>query len=285
MTKTLRERPDRLAASQHRAVVSAAKRLPRGKRTQASSGLSGNWSRFRDPPDPLSAGLRGSAAGALRRLARARLAGTPGMARTDRLLLVEIGLMREDLWRMQDHMQALQRQLAGQRAGTPGDAVRLERADEQAARPAVAPQEAAADSAPAQAGLTSARERGQALLARWAREGVLVPSHQLARAWGLTPQALQQASARGELVSVKVAGKRLYPAVFEHLERQGVAAVTHHLQGLADSEQLLFWLRPHGGLRGRTVPEALEAGEQARVLELARAWVDERMGGDGAAPA
>ena len=49
--------------------------------------------------------------------------------------------------------------------------------------------------------------------------------------------------------------------------------------------QLLFWLRPHGGLRGRTVPEALEAGEQARVLELARAWVDERTGSDGAAPA
>jgi hypothetical protein len=134
-------------------------------------------------------------------------------------------------------------------------------------------------------GLEGAQARGEALLAQWAREGVLISSAKLAQAWGLTPQALQQATARGELPSVMVARKRLYPAVLEHLVRADVAKVSRALQGLSHSEQLIFWLRPHGGLAGLTVSAALENRELDRVCELASDWASERTGVDADAAA
>lgn len=125
-------------------------------------------------------------------------------------------------------------------------------------------------------GLCGAQARGEAQLVRWTKDGTLVPSATLAQAWHVTPQALQQSARRGELFSVKVAGKRMYLGGLARLRRQDVAQVCRLQRQLSAGEQLIFWLRPHGGLQGRNVAQMLEQGSLARVLEVARAWADER---------
>jgi hypothetical protein len=56
-----------------------------------------------------------------------------------------------------------------------------------------------------------------------------------------------------------------------------VAAICRALGGLGASEKLMFWLRDHGALSGKSVAAALEAGlALAHVERLAAAWARER---------
>jgi hypothetical protein len=56
-----------------------------------------------------------------------------------------------------------------------------------------------------------------------------------------------------------------------------VAATCRALGGIAASEKLMFWLRDHGALAGKSVAAALEAGTGlAKVERLAAAWARER---------
>ncbi len=130
--------------------------------------------------------------------------------------------------------------------------------------------------APALSGIAAAGARGQAAIAHWIKDGTLVPSKTISDAWGLTPQALGQAVEQGKLFSYKHGNKRFYPSSMIDLGRDDIAAVCQALGQCDDAQKLIFWTRAHGGLEGRTAPQALANGELARVVELAEAWAERR---------
>ncbi|MFO1340363.1 MAG: hypothetical protein U1F53_19440 [Burkholderiaceae bacterium] len=130
---------------------------------------------------------------------------------------------------------------------------------------------------PATGGLAGAVSRGEAARVQWVKGGLVVPGEQLAQAWGLTRQALAPAAGRGEVFAVKVGNRLYYPSAFLHLDRASVAAICRALGELGASEKLMFWLREHGALAGKSVAAALEAGVAlAKVERLAAAWARER---------
>ena len=126
--------------------------------------------------------------------------------------------------------------------------------------------------ASARGGLAGAMARGEAARVQWVRDGLVVPGEQLAQAWGLTRQALAPAADRGEVFAVKVGNRLYYPAAFLGMDREAVAAICRALGDLGASEKLMFWLREHGALAGRSVAAALEAGTGlAKAVRLAAA--------------
>ena len=138
---------------------------------------------------------------------------------------------------------------------------------------------AAADNLHAQAtgGLAGATARGEAARVQWVKDGLVVPGEQLAHAWGLTRQALAPAADRGEIFAVKVGNRLYYPQAFLGMDREAVAAICRALGNLGASEKLMFWLREHGALAGKSVAAALDGGTAlAKVERLAAAWARER---------
>lgn len=82
---------------------------------------------------------------------------------------------------------------------------------------------------------------------------------------------------RGEVFAVKVGNRLYYPQAFIGMEREAVAAICRALGDLGASEKLMFWLREHGALAGKSVDAALDAGTAlAQVERLASAWARER---------
>ena len=79
------------------------------------------------------------------------------------------------------------------------------------------------------------------------------------------------------MFAVKVGNRLYYPRSFLVLDRESVATVCRALGDLGSSEKLMFWLRDHGALAGKSVAAALEAGVPvAKVKRLAAAWARER---------
>ena len=107
-------------------------------------------------------------------------------------------------------------------------------------------------------GLAGAAVRGEAARVQWVKDGLVVPGEQLAQAW-------------------KVGNRLYYPQAFLGMDREAVAAICRALGDLGASEKLMFWLREHGALAGKSVAAALEAGTAlAKVERLAAAWARER---------
>ena len=132
-------------------------------------------------------------------------------------------------------------------------------------------------------GFAGAAARGEAARVQWVKDGLVVPGEQLAQAWGLTRQALAPAAERGEVFAVKVGNRLYYPQSFLGMDRESVATVCRALSDLGSSEKLMFWLRDHGALAGKSVAAALEAGVPlAKVERLAAAWARERGAAHGA---
>ena len=126
-------------------------------------------------------------------------------------------------------------------------------------------------------GLAGATARGEAARVQWVKDGFVVPGEQLAHAWGLTRQALAPAADRGEVFAVKIGNRLYYPRAFLGMDREAVAAICRALGDLGASEKLMFWLREHGALAGKSVDAALDAGTAlAQVERLASAWARER---------
>ncbi|MGE4088418.1 MAG: hypothetical protein AB7F93_10060 [Immundisolibacter sp.] len=126
-------------------------------------------------------------------------------------------------------------------------------------------------------GLAGATARGEAARVQWVKDGLVVPGEQLAQAWGLTRQALAPAADRGEVFAVKIGNRLYYPQAFMGMDRETVATVCRALGDLSSSEKLMFWLRDHGALAGKSVAVALEAGTPvSKVERLASAWARER---------
>jgi len=124
--------------------------------------------------------------------------------------------------------------------------------------------------------IEAAEKRGHETYVRWTRDGTLLSSTEFAPRWGVTRQALEQAVERGELFSLKVGNRRYYPSVFLSLTRPLVAEITRTLGSADADEKLIFMLRTHGGLGGRSIAEAVSAGMEDRVLNLAQSWAEER---------
>jgi len=106
---------------------------------------------------------------------------------------------------------------------------------------------------------------------------------QLALALGLTRQALAPAADRCEVFAVKIGHRLYYPQAFLGMDRAAVATVCCALGEFGASVKLMFWLRDHGALAGKSVAVALEAGVPlAQVERLALAWALERGAAHGA---
>jgi hypothetical protein len=137
--------------------------------------------------------------------------------------------------------------------------------------------------AQAAGGLADATARGEAARVQLVKGGRVVHGEHLAQAWGLTRQALAPAAVRGEIFAVKVGNRLYYPQAFLGMDRETVAAICRALGDLGASEKLMFWLRDHGALSGKSVAAALEAGAPlAKVERLAAAWARERGAARGA---
>ncbi len=79
------------------------------------------------------------------------------------------------------------------------------------------------------------------------------------------------------MVSIAIDGSEYFPKALLSLDRSTAGAICRALRQLQDAEKLMFWLRDHGALGGRSVAAALEAGTPtARVTALAEAWGRER---------
>lgn len=129
----------------------------------------------------------------------------------------------------------------------------------------------------ARGGLAAAEVRGATARARWIEEGLVVPGSQLAQAWGIPQETLATATESGEAVSIAIDGSEYVPKALLSLDRLTAGQICRALRQLQDAEKLMFWLRDHGALCGRSVAAALEAGTPtARVTALAEAWARER---------
>ena len=138
------------------------------------------------------------------------------------------------------------------------------------------------DQGPTRGGLVAAQVRGVAARARWIEEGLVVSGPQLAQAWGIRLETLVMAAASGEVICIAIDGSEYFPKALLSLDRLTAGAICLALRQLQDTEKLMFWLRDHGALGGRSVAAALGAGTPtAKVTALAEAWARERTGADG----
>lgn len=119
-------------------------------------------------------------------------------------------------------------------------------------------------------------QQGESARVRWLDQGLLVRSEDLARAWGRSRQALEKASGRGQLFSLKVGKNRYYPAAFKALEAEAVKGVCVYLRGEDAVAKFIFWNKAHGSLGGLTPADAIREGKGDKVARLAKAWSAER---------
>jgi len=99
-----------------------------------------------------------------------------------------------------------------------------------------------------------------------------MPSEEFAAKWGMTPQGLQKAASRGELPSIKVSNRTYYPAVLCDLPRPFATRLGQAMRSLSPGQQVIFLLRRHGALDGKSIGELTTSAQQARALELAQRY-------------
>jgi hypothetical protein len=121
--------------------------------------------------------------------------------------------------------------------------------------------------------------RGQKLLVSWTKDGTLFSAKSLGDAWGMTRQALAARVRAGKLFSVMVGGKTWYATSLGSLRAEHVEEVCEAFGSVDGVEHLLFWLRQHGSLKGKTVAQALEDPSLglAAVTHLATGLARERV--------
>ena len=125
--------------------------------------------------------------------------------------------------------------------------------------------------------LESARQAGQAQLVGWVGDGTLMASEEFAARWGMTSQGLQKAAARGELLPLKVSNRIYYPAMLCELPRPFTSRLCLALRLLSPAQQLIFLLRRHGALDGKSIGELTTSAQQERAVGLAQSWAAEEL--------
>ena len=122
------------------------------------------------------------------------------------------------------------------------------------------------------AAIGAAQERGEARLVKWTQDGTLVPVSVMEEAWGIKRQSVDAARERNEVFSVFVRGQHWYPAEALRFGRAELATVVKALGDESAASKLVFLLRRHGALGGRTPAEAVDQGMLHDVVRLAGAW-------------
>lgn len=117
-----------------------------------------------------------------------------------------------------------------------------------------------------------AEMRGEARLVSWTQDGTLVDGGKIEQAWGVRRQTVDAARERGEIFSIWVKNKHWYPGEALHFERSELAAINRALGDIDPSSKLLFLLRQHGGLGGKTPAEAVASSSFQEVVRLAAEW-------------
>jgi len=119
-----------------------------------------------------------------------------------------------------------------------------------------------------------ARTRGAARLVTWTKDGKLVSQAVLAHAWQVGSDDIEVAVQRGDLFEVWVDESAYFPIELLALGVANSFRICRLLYGQAASSKLMFLQRPHDGLGGMAVVEALRTGTPfERILLLAQAYV------------
>lgn len=128
------------------------------------------------------------------------------------------------------------------------------------------------------ASLTPEDSRQRFLIAL-TQDGSLVSAQRLVDAWQMQRQALEQRVDKGQLFKLKIKNRNWYLGAMQTLLPDTVAAVCQALAPAPAIDHLLFWIRRHGALQGKTVAEMLSTeGEVGlkTVIALAQAMVQQR---------
>lgn len=134
-------------------------------------------------------------------------------------------------------------------------------------------------SAPVQSDASPAVNFSEKVKQEWVASGRIVGWKALASAWGdRSRQSLDQASKRGELFSLMVAGKRMYPAAFLNLPAEAVKDINLALKDVDPVSKLIFWNRKHGAIGDKTLAEAVENQQLDSAIRLAQAFTSEHLG-------
>ncbi len=119
----------------------------------------------------------------------------------------------------------------------------------------------------------------QRFLIALTQDGSLVSAQRLINAWQMQRQALEQRVDKGQLFKLKIKNRNWYLGSMQVLLPDTVAAVCQAFGPVPAIDHLLFWLRRHGALQGKTVAEMLSAeGESGlkTVIALADAMAQQR---------
>jgi hypothetical protein len=132
---------------------------------------------------------------------------------------------------------------------------------------------------PPAAQAVSAAEVSEAIKSEWIASGQLIGWSDLSDAWGKrSRQSLDQAAQRFELINLKVKGKLWYPAAFMDLSADAVKDVCLAMKNVDPVSKVIFWMRSHGALEGKTLAQAIKSGQLSRVIQLAEAFAEEFTG-------
>lgn len=124
-------------------------------------------------------------------------------------------------------------------------------------------------------GFEGAVERGKEARLQWIRDRIVLGSEEFAAVRGLSPDNLGELQTQGGLFSVEIDGKAWWPAKLLELAPIDASAVCRALGALDEATKLIFLMRPHGALGGKTVLEAVAGGQLEQVVRLAAAWAKE----------
>lgn len=119
--------------------------------------------------------------------------------------------------------------------------------------------------------LNDALARGQERLVEWTEDGTLVPRAEFAQACQATTDSIEAAVQRGDLFEIWVGDAPYLPSELIALGLDYSFAICSQLGEESPASKLIFLLRKHGGLGGKTVAEALRTGTSLeRILQLAQ---------------
>lgn len=120
---------------------------------------------------------------------------------------------------------------------------------------------------PATGGLTGAIARGEQVKREWTKDGTLLTPRTFARRRQTTVDELLNAEARGELFSMRVEGRPYYVAELLKFAPAAAAALCVALGTEDPASKMIFLMRKHGMLDGKTVAEAFRMRRHGRCAE------------------
>lgn len=129
---------------------------------------------------------------------------------------------------------------------------------------------------PATGGLKGAIARGDELKRQWTQDGTLLTPKAFARRRQVSVGELRSAEARGELFSMLVDNKPYYLVELLKFAPADAAALCAALGPEDPSSKLIFFLRRHGMLDGKTVAQAVKCGDMDEALNAAAGWRERR---------